>query len=577
MTVARRIIGLLLCGLALAGSALAAGPGDAVFLRARRAYQELQGSPQKQQSRDNWLRVVAELDAAVVAHPGHAEAADALFRAGKSWEGLYRFSRRTEDARSAVQCYDRLAAEYSASSLADDALYLGGSVLERLGDMASAFLRYQSAVERFPEGDLTPLARLGRDRLQAHAPKEVPAVAALQPVPVPDGPAGPVEISQIRHWSNPGYTRIVLEMDGRAEYKVNMLRADPAHNVGPRLVIDFNQSKLHRRIPTRETVRDGLLQSIRTGYPDDRTARVVLDLVSVRDYKIFPLYDPNRLVIDVAAAEGSVLQSRTSELSSLPVPDRDPIARVVSRAEPEPTATMPAAAKAPPAGLRRIVVDAGHGGKDPGAVGPSGIKEKDVNLAMALVVAKKLEQELGCEVILTRKTDVFLPLEERTAMANRVGADLFISIHANASPNALVRGVETYYLNFSRSDRAAAVAARENGTSLKQVGELELILFDLMANAKINESSRLAKEIHSAMVRRLSANFDGIRDHGVRQGPFYVLVGANMPSVLVEAGYISNAQEELLLTQPQFHERTAKAIVEGVRNFIQPPKGVAQR
>ena len=577
MTVARRIIGLLLCGLALAGSALAAGPGDAVFLRARRAYQELQGSPQKQQYRDNWLRVVAGLDAAVAAHPGHDEAADALFRAGKSWEGLYRFSRRAEDARAAVQCYDRLAADYPSSSLADDALYLGGNLLERLGDTASAFLRYQSAVERFPEGDLTPLARLGRDRLQTHAPKEAPTMAALQPVPVPDGPAGPVEIGAIRHWSNPGYTRIVLEMDGRAEYKVNMLRADPAHNVGPRLVIDFQQSKLHRRIPTRETVRDGLLQSIRTGYPDDRTARVVLDLVSVRDYKIFPLFDPHRLVIDVAAAEGTVLQSRSSELSSLPVPDRDPIARAVSRAEPEPPAKLPAAAKSPPDGLRRIVVDAGHGGKDPGAVGPSGVKEKDVNLAMALVVAKKLEQELGCEVILTRKADVFLPLEERTAIANRVGADLFISIHANASPNALVRGVETYYLNFSRSDRAAAVAARENGTSLKQVGELELILFDLMANSKINESSRLAKEIHSSMVRQLSANFDGIRDHGVRQGPFYVLVGANMPSVLVEAGYISNAEEELLLTQPQFHERTAKAIVEGVRNFIQPPKGVAQR
>jgi N-acetylmuramoyl-L-alanine amidase len=148
-----------------------------------------------------------------------------------------------------------------------------------------------------------------------------------------------------------------------------------------------------------------------------------------------------------------------------------------------------------------------------------------------------------------------------------VGADLFISIHANASTNRSAYGTETYYLNFAKNDKAAAVVARENGTSLKQVGDLELILFDLMANSKINESSRLATEIQKSLVDRLGRHYSDIRDLGVKQGPFYVLLGATMPSVLVEAAFISHKREEALLIDQQYHERTAAAITQGVRNY----------
>ncbi len=226
-------------------------------------------------------------------------------------------------------------------------------------------------------------------------------------------------------------------------------------------------------------------------------------------------------------------------------------------------------------GLRRIVVDAGHGGKDPGAVGPSGLREKDVTLTLARKIAARLRETLGCEVVLTRDRDVFLPLEERTAIANKVGADLFISIHANAAPNRQAYGIETYYLNFSKNDKAAAVAARENGTSLKEVDDLEQILFDLMANAKINESSRLAAEIQKALVDRLDEQFEEVRDLGVRQGPFYVLLGATMPSVLVEAAFISHPREEQRLSSRNYQEQTAEAIAEAVKNYARAHKLIA--
>ena len=216
--------------------------------------------------------------------------------------------------------------------------------------------------------------------------------------------------------------------------------------------------------------------------------------------------------------------------------------------------------------LRRIVVDAGHGGRDPGAVGARGTREKDVVLAIAKILAKKLEKDLGCEVIMTRTGNTFLQLEERTAIANKVKADLFISIHANASTNRRARGIETYYLNFSKNAKAVEVVARENKTSLKQVGDLEMILLDLLANSKINESSRLAAEIQKSLVSRLSKHYK-VKNLGVRQGPFYVLLGATMPSVLVETGFISHRDEEKQLNNRKYQERTADAIVSAVRNY----------
>jgi N-acetylmuramoyl-L-alanine amidase len=394
-------------------------------------------------------------------------------------------------------------------------------------------------------------------------------------VALPAAAAG-VELTGLRFWSNPGYTRVVLNLSGTAEYSANFIPGNERSGVNPRLYVDIAAS-LAATVPETTEVGDGLLRRIRAGRPDAKTVRVVLDLTSFKDYKVLPLADPFRIVIDIAGNRPTELSAAKPELRAPPAETKDGIARILEKAPEDRPLKVHIPPKAAQNGLRRIVVDAGHGGKDPGAIGPSGIQEKDVTLAVARTLARHLEKDLGCEVILTRNSDVFLPLEERTAIANKVGADLFISIHANASTNQSAYGTETYYLNFAKNDKAAAVVARENGTSLKQVSDLELILFDLMANSKINESSRLATEIQKSLIDRLSRHYSDTRDLGVKQGPFYVLLGATMPSVLVETAFISHKREEALLIDQKYHERTAAAIAQGVRNYATALKMIAAR
>ena len=228
-------------------------------------------------------------------------------------------------------------------------------------------------------------------------------------------------------------------------------------------------------------------------------------------------------------------------------------------------------------GIRLIVVDAGHGGKDPGAVGPNRTREKDVTLKMAKYLAEQLRKELKCEVRLTRSDDRYLKLRDRTSYANKVDADLFISLHANANKNRNAYGLETYFLNLAKNNQAAEVAARENGTTLEEVSHLEAILFDLMANAKINESSRLATEVQQALVSGLKPHYSDIKDLGVRQGPFHVLLGATMPSVLVETAFISNHREEKRLNSSDYQKRVASAIVRGVKSYAATLEQVAQK
>jgi len=220
-------------------------------------------------------------------------------------------------------------------------------------------------------------------------------------------------------------------------------------------------------------------------------------------------------------------------------------------------------------GVRRIIIDPGHGGHDGGAPGYlKGVKEKDLVLQIALRLARKIRRELGCEVILTRSDDRFLSLEERTAIANTKNADLFISIHANAHTDRRAYGLETYFLNLATDDDAVLVAARENATSRKNISDLQTILSDLMKNSKINESSRLARYVQKSMTSQLKTRYSNIKDKGVKQAPFYVLLGAQMPSILVETSFISNPRECKRLMDGNYQEHLSSAILRGVREYI---------
>lgn len=580
MILKRLLLCLVTAILLLAPNAVLAESAEQAYLKARDAYQVLQNSARKQMYRDQWERVFKQFEAVSARYPQAPRAADAEYMCGKTMAGLHAVSRIRADAERAVEIFQRMALAYPASNLADDALMLAGELLEeRLADKSRAYQVYRQLVDSLPDGDMAPKARSRLTALAAYAPPPqkapvratTPAVSAqLQPG------SGEGRLTALRHWSNPGYTRIVLDVSKEARFTSHYLAADAAAGTPPRLYIDIEKTGLDDNLQETTLVDDGLLRQIRTGRPQPDTVRVVLDLVSMGDYKVFPLSDPWRIVIDIAADKAPVLKSNQAEITALPGTAGDAIAKVLKDA---PQAPPPHIAKPPAAaaGLRRIVVDAGHGGKDPGAVGANGLLEKDVTLKLAKELARELTRELGCEVILTRDRDVYLPLEERTAIANKVGADLFISLHANATKNRKAYGIETYYLNFSKNDQAAAVAARENGTSLKQVSDLELILFDLMANSKINESSRLAAVIQETLVRNMSKKYSDIKDLGVRQGPFYVLLGASMPSVLVETAFISHPREEKRLASGDFQKAAAQAIALAVKDYAVSNKLVAAR
>lgn len=379
----------------------------------------------------------------------------------------------------------------------------------------------------------------------------------------------PAQLSGIKHWSTPDYTRISLELDRDVTWESHKL---PRAKDGTpeRVYIDLNRTRVGTTVKDI-TIGDGLLKGARIAQYKPTTVRVVLDIESMKDFKVFPLSEPSRLVIDVRGDRQPGFSRLEPVLVAAPEPLPAAIRATVSVPEKksaEKKEKQPKKAISGVSKIRRIVVDPGHGGHDPGAVGPTGIQEKDVVLAIGLELKEQLIEELGVDVVMTRSTDVFIPLEERTAIANKVGADLFVSVHANAAPNRSASGIETYYLNLAKTDKVAQLAAKENGTSLEKVSVLQAILFDLMANYKLNDSAHLAEEVQKSLYKKVRGQFGETRNLGVKQGPFYVLVGASMPSILVETAFLSNATEEARLKDPAYHDAAAEGIMEGIRSYI---------
>jgi len=565
----RLIIFSLLVGMLL--SPIRPAIADDTYAEIRSDYQHLVQSPQLQRQRSNWERIIKRFDRFVRQNPQHAEVEKALYLKARTWDELSLASGSEEDAREAISHYLAMADSYPRSYLADDAFYAAGQIAEnRLHDTTSAARYYQWLIEQLPAGDKTVEAR----RRLAELPKS--AQAAASSTAMVEGREGSYasspQLQNIRYWSGPEYTRVVLDLNAPVSVDPHLLKGEQ-----PRLYFDLRYTELATGLPSEIPILNGLVQRVRASRFDEQRTRVVIDLDRLTEYKLVTLENPDRIVVDVQGSPAQRLDAAEKpEFRTLPKPADDSIANILVKVPTtEPLLHVPQQSKQE--GIHLIVVDAGHGGKDPGAIGPNNIQEKDVTLELAKQLAARLRSELRVKVLLTRSNDSFLELQERTAYANRVGADLFISLHANASPSSQAYGLETYFLNLSKNNQAAEVAARENGTSLEDVSNLEAILFDLMANAKINESSRLAAEVQQAMVAGLRPHFSHIKDLGVRQGPFHVLLGATMPSVLVETAFISNTREERRLTSDKYQDRIAAAIVKGVQNYAATVDQVARR
>ncbi len=336
-----------------------------------------------------------------------------------------------------------------------------------------------------------------------------------------------VDVNDISYWSYPDYTRVVVTLSDRAEYSKKRL-ANP-----DRLFFDIKGSTIKKELKTNLPIGNGMLKSVRAAQFNESTVRVVLDLEKIKDYKMITLEDPVRIIIDVFGASPQQLTSSN----------------------------------------KRIVIDPGHGGHDPGAIGPKKLCEKDVVLDIALKLKKILSID-GFEVFLTRDKDVFIPLPQRTAIANSKNADLFVSIHANASPSRDAKGIETYFLNWSDDIESMKVAARENQISLKKMKEmkneadfLDVELASLKRDHKRDESNKLANYVQLSMVNGLADKFPRVVDLKVKWAMFYVLFGARMPSVLAEVSFISNPLEEKLLSKESYREEIAKSIASGIAKY----------
>jgi N-acetylmuramoyl-L-alanine amidase len=377
-------------------------------------------------------------------------------------------------------------------------------------------------------------------------------------------------VRDIRYWSHPGYTRVIIDVDDEVQY-----RFGPLHNPD-RLYVDLIGAQLAPRLRGQSlVVSDRLLTGIRGGQNQPDVVRVVLDLKMLRDYHVFTMSNPYRLVIDLKGtgngASGPAPLPPPASASSAPRPTVGEGLGVYGN----PPAT-PRALSSPRAPPWHVVIDAGHGGKDAGAIGPSGLMEKHVVLDIARQLRALLQQGPQWRVTLTRDTDVFIPLEERTAIANAKAADLFVSIHANAAERPDAHGIETYFLDLTSDEQSLRVAARENATTLSKVSGLQLILRDLQLTSKRNESSLLAGSVQQALVQPLSGGKAG-RDLGVKHAPFVVLIGAEMPSILVETGFISNPAEERLLADQKYRGQAARAIFEGIAEYFAGANGGGAR
>jgi N-acetylmuramoyl-L-alanine amidase len=554
------------------------------YLEARKNFLALDKSPQRRQ-RASWQPLMEQFKQLYKSYPDSPTGEKSMFMVGRIYLNLYQWTGAAGDLDQAVDHFTRFINHYPQSPLADDAQYKLAEIQYRYTknpERARELTR--ELLARYPQGDMRKKAEelmaltLKEGRAEPAGP--VPPAETNNDVPPPQDPKGPApaagepgllpQVTGMRLWTTPDYTRIVVDVGEKISFRQRLLKKDPAIEKPQRLYLDLFPARLGREAKDPITIQDGLLRSARAGQYDLSTVRIVLDIESIKGYKVFSLENPFRIIIDVTGKDkGKGEKGDKAGLTAAEAPAKDLKLSLAQQLG---------------LGVRRIVIDAGHGGKDKGASGEGPVHEKDLTLLLAKKLAQRLKQELKVEAILTRDSDRFLPLEERTAIANTRQADLFVSIHVNASPNPLAQGFETYFLNLATDEESIRVAARENATSTKRIGDMQKILKDLMLNTKIDESSRLAHQVQNHLVETMNGKFGPVKNLGIKQAPFYVLIGAQMPSILVEASFISNAQERERLLQEDYQDQIVEGILRGIERYVREtklggefPKGIPEK
>lgn len=541
---------LIICCLSMLPAWGAPSNADEAYQVAKTEYQKLKQDEKRRGLRHHWLNVGKRFDVVATKYPKSERAPEALFMSGQLFADLSRLSQNSDDLSAAERSWRKLIDAWPKHKLSDDAaLGLARLLADRRNDPKGA----RKVLERSVD-------------VATDKKKEMQKLLASLPVPVEPK----------------------KEKDRPAKVKEVVAKSAPAKKAAPVAIDEAPDEETAPPTTARVSALAEALRKLREEPPalpvnpeNDDTAP------SAQGRRMPVALRPEPLPVEAAPVDedAAVEPSDASAIASLQEKLRD--VRVGAR-KPDPAARSRFAALAKhqqadelslaqQLGLkvRRVIIDAGHGGHDTGAIGPTGVREKDVALGVVLKLKEKLEA-LGLEVVLTRDDDTFIALDQRTRIANKEHGDLFISIHCNAAPSKNLRGIETYTLNTSSNRYSVRLAARENATTERGINDLQYILADLATKANTGESQRLAESVQRSLIRGLSKDYKGIRDLGTKEALFVVLLGAKMPSILVETSFLSNPEDEQRLASEEYQQSLADNVAEAVETFLEARNKVAQ-
>jgi N-acetylmuramoyl-L-alanine amidase len=555
------------------------------YEQAERLRADLDGTPKDQRAEKEYLRCVylyrrvydlAPFDG--IATSALAAAAEVYHDMGKQFDPKY--------WDKAIETYEFLRNQYPHSRYQDDALFNIAQLQHvHLKQLETARKTYQELLQRYPR---SRYAATARDRIKS-IDADLEAAKAARPAPSEVAAGNLVEVRNIRYWNAENYTRVVVDLEGAVKFQGARI-SNP-----DRIFFDLFGTRLSTILSGKSfEVDKGLLNRIRIAENRQGVTRVVMEVKNAENYSFFSLPNPFRLVVDIRgpspteAARKTTPKEAPKEATPAAADEgtTEEATEVAAAAPAEPPPQPPTVPKPTAAGnhtlsralglkVGRIVIDPGHGGHDTGTIGPTGLMEKDLVLDVARRLGRMLGEQLGAEVIYTREDDSFVPLENRIALANEKQADLFISIHANSSRDHNVRGVETFYLNFTSDPEVLELAARENALSQKSVHELQDVVRSISRNEKLNESRELARTIQKYLASAMRKNSTTVRDRGVKRAPFVVLIGGSMPSILTEVAFLSNPRDEKFLKSPDGRQDVAQGIYAGMTKYLEDVNSVA--
>ena len=566
----------------------ASSPASIDYEKARTSYQSFFKSKKGMDRRDRWISIIKKFESVYKNHFPSNEAYKAIFTTGDLYEQLFSISRRDKDLDAALEAYQKTVKEFKPDRLTDDALYRQGEIFFSRGKYVAALNSFEKVSTLIPKGDVAAKAR-----------SRIPNVRSF----VSKGDL--VKQVSLKETKNTSYSKenssltggkkLILKkidyMVGSDSFRVVVYTSEAVTfsqgrlSKPERVYINFKETQLADSVAKEIKIGSRFLKGLRLSQLDKENTRLVVDLNESNNLKIGVWSEGHKLFVelsnkkapDVKVASKSKIPF-TKKIASKPkIPSTKAVKfnkKVKHNKEPRKVAVKVSKKRSFPVVNKKlplIVIDAGHGGNDLGAKGYRGIQEKDVNLAIALRLKDVLTSRYKYRVILTRGDDTFIPLPGRGKIANDNNADVFVSVHANAAPRRAAHGIETYYLGQGHSEEAKATAARENGKLVKSVkdDETQEILASMISTTKINKSSRLAGNIQNQLYQSMRKKYSGVKNLGVKEGPFFVLHDTNMASVLVEVGFVTNSREESRLKQSSYLDRLASSIAKGVSKFVQ--------